>query len=199
MSMTGSLPLSMQLAVGTIALETTDYAVTADQAAVLLPLWQAATALITDSNVTTDTWNAAIESIQVAMTTEQLEAIAAMDLTGEKVTELAQQYGIQLPTGGPMGTLTPEMQATMEAARASGQMPQGGPGGGGPGGAPGGGPGGGAPGGQSGGPGGQAGGAGAPGGAPGGSGGAMGGQRRGGGMEALIYQAVIDLLTAKIQ
>ena len=57
------------------------------------------------------------------MTADQVQAIQAIDLSGQKMADLASQYGFQMGGAG-RGNLTEEMQATMEAARASGQMPQ---------------------------------------------------------------------------
>ena len=126
------MPESMQLALGTLGLEGTDQAVTAEQAATLLPLWRAAKSLTGADNVAPEELNAVFKQIKEAMTADQMIAIQAMDLSGGIMRDLADKYGVELPGGG-FSDLTPEQQATMEAARASGQAPQGfGPGGGGP-------------------------------------------------------------------
>jgi hypothetical protein len=179
-------PLSMQLALGTLKLEGTDYTVTPEQAAELLPLWRAAKELSGADNVTPQELEGLFKQIQKAMTAEQMQAIQSMDLSGPNMAEVAKELGLELPAGGP-GNLTEEQQATIEASRQSGQMPPADFGGGG----------GGPP------PDGMPGGAGAP---PGGgpqSSSSNGNQtvrqgtRRGFG--TVIYQAVIDLLEKKIQ
>ncbi len=118
------LPQSMQLALGTLALEETEQAITSEQAAALLPLWKAANSLSGADNVAEEETTGLFNQIQEAMSSEQMQAILAMDLSGQNMADLASQYGFQMGGGGP-GNLTEEMQATMEAARASGQMPEG--------------------------------------------------------------------------
>ena len=155
-----TMPLSMKLALGTFKLEDTDYPIDAEQAQELLPLWKAARSLNESDTTATEEIDAIINQIEEAMTPEQLEAIDAMNLTFQDMATIAEEQGIELGFGG--GNLTPEMQATREAMRASGQMPGGGSGGGSgggfgggfggdmpPGGFPEGGPGGGAGGGFS--------------------------------------------------
>jgi hypothetical protein len=180
-----SPPLSMWLALGTLNLEGTDLAVTPQQAATLLPLWQAADSLATSGNASSTDLEAAFQQIQAAMTADQLQAIQSMDLSDQNMQALTQKLGIAMPAG--QATLTPEQQATLEAggyssAGANGQPPAGTPGPGGPGGFPGaqGAP---MPGGPQ-----DIGGNGAPA-APG----------MGGGFETTFYQAVIDLLQQKTQ
>lgn len=172
-----SLSLSMSLALGTLNLEGTDLAVTSQQAATLLPLWQAADSLATSGNASSADLEAAFQKIQAAMTADQLQAIQSMDLSGQSMRALAQKLGIAMPAG--QATLIPEQQATMDAARANGQPPAGTPGPGrppGPQGTP-------MPGGPQG-----MGGNGAPA-APG----------MGGAFETALYQAVINLLQQKSQ
>ena len=118
------LPQSMQLALGTLALEETDQAITAEQAAALLPLWKAANSLSGADNVAAEETTSLFKQIQEAMTGEQMQAIQEMDLSGQNMADLAGKYGFQMGGGG-RGALTEEMQATMEAARASGEMPEG--------------------------------------------------------------------------
>jgi len=120
----GSMPLSTRLALGTLQLEKTGPAVTPEQAAELLPLWKAANSLSTADNVTADELNAIFGQIQEAMTAQQMEAIQAMDLSGENMANLMQELGIEMPQG-PSGTPDPQLRATMEATRASGQRPEG--------------------------------------------------------------------------
>ncbi|MEJ2596766.1 MAG: hypothetical protein P8Z00_00460 [Anaerolineales bacterium] len=109
------LPLSKQLALGTLNLEGTDLAVTPEQAATLLPLWQAADASMVSGNASAADQQAAFQQIQAAMTAGQMRAIQSMDLSGQNMLDLAQKLGIEMPGG-----------------QASGQPPQGTPGPGGP-------------------------------------------------------------------
>jgi hypothetical protein len=135
--------------------------------------------------------DAVVNQIQDTMKPEQLTAIEAMELSLQDMRTIAEEMGIQFGSGGRFEDLTPEMQATMEAARESGQFPGGG-----------GGPGGGIPG-QGGGPGG--------GGGFGGQGGLSPEARqtaiaeRGGargaslGLNPALLDAIIEFLEAKTQ
>ena len=145
-------PLAMQLALGTFKLEETDYPVDAEQASALLPLWKATRSLSQSETVATEELQAVINQIQGTMSSDQIGAIESMNLTFRDVGTIAEELGLDFGSSR-FGDLSPEMQATMQAARESGQFPQGGfgrggdfPGGGFPGGGPGdggGGPGGG--------------------------------------------------------
>jgi len=99
----GALPAASQLVLGTLLLEDTADAVTPAQAQALLPLWQALTgdALQSQAEV-----NAVLGQIERAMTVEQLQAIAAMQLTQEDMAAWAQARGMDmaLPPGGAGGT-----------------------------------------------------------------------------------------------
>lgn len=135
-----AMPISAQLGFGTLLLEDTEYAVTPAQAAELLPLWKAARSL-SDSDTVADTeMEALFNQIEETMTPEQLSAISEMQMTGEEMGQMMEDLGISFG-GGRFGDLSPEMQATAEAARESGEgfpgggfIVGGGPGGGMPGG-----------------------------------------------------------------
>ncbi len=107
-----ALPVSNQLALGTLKLEGTANAVTPDQARALLPLWQAiqSGAAQTDAEV-----NAVLRQIEKAMKADQLKAIAAMQLTMQDVTDYAQASGLRMgpppgaqATGQPGGNQGPQ-------------------------------------------------------------------------------------------
>ena len=136
-----ALSLEMQLAVGSLALDGSENAIDAEQAGDLLPLWKAISSLGQSDSVAAEEIQAVFNQIEETMTAEQVEAIAAMQLTQEDMANLAEELGLNMGAGGRFGEMTPEMQATIEAARESGEFPPGGiPGGGGfPGGGPGGG------------------------------------------------------------
>jgi hypothetical protein len=135
-----ALPVQMQLILGTVNLEETEYAVVADQAAELLMLWKAARSLSLSETVATEEMEAIFNQIAETMTTGQLESIVAMRLSQADLADLAESLGIEMSSGGKFGDLTPEEIAAAQAAR-GGQSPPGGggaPGGGVPGAGPGG-------------------------------------------------------------
>lgn len=203
---------NLLLALGMLALEDTQYPLSADQAADLLPLWKAAQSLSTSQTITVEEFQAIFNQIEATLTPEQLAEIESLDLTPEAITELSERYGLTFGPGGggfDPENLSPEQQATIEALQESGEFPgEGGfPGGGGPpaGGFPEGGPGGGGfPEG------------GFPGGGPGGGGdlgslpeaqqtaiaegaASRSGQGPGGGLPAAFYAAIIEFLEGKIE
>ena len=134
------MPNSAQLGFGTLMLEESEHAVTPEQAAQLLPLWKAARSLSESETVAQAELEAVFNQIEDIMTPEQIGAINAMQLTGEEMAQLMEDLGIEVGFGGAFGNLTPEMQATAQAMRESGEgFSEGGfPGGGFPGGNPGG-------------------------------------------------------------
>lgn len=121
-----ALPVELQLAIGTLKLDGTEQAVDAGQAAELLPLWKAVLSLGQSETVAAEEMQALFKQIQETMTTEQVQVIAGMQITGEDMAQVAQDLGLEFFGGGRFGDLTPEMQATAQAARESGQFPQGG-------------------------------------------------------------------------
>jgi peptidoglycan hydrolase CwlO-like protein len=128
----GAMPLSAQLGFGTLLLEDSEYAVNPDQAAELLPLWKAARSLSESETVAQAELDAIFNQIEETMTAEQTNAIAEMQFSSEEMAQLMEDLGISFGFGGRgFENLTPEMQATAEAARESGEFPAGGfPGGG---------------------------------------------------------------------
>ncbi|MFC2054663.1 hypothetical protein ACFLV7_10295 [Chloroflexota bacterium] len=114
-----ALRVPMQLAVGTLMLEDTELTVDSVQAAQLLPLWKAARSLGSSDTAAAEEVGAVYNQIQETMTPEQIAALAAMQLRREDMFEVVQELGVSFGGGG--GDFTPEMQATAQAARASGQ------------------------------------------------------------------------------
>jgi hypothetical protein len=139
-----ALPLSMKLAVGTLMLEETAYAVTPAQAQELLLLWQMLGALQESGTASQVEIEAVLDQIQEAMTPEQLAAIEEM--SPEDMQALFQELGMRrqgdsdtgeaggfrppegmMPPGGeqgrpgtgpgPFGNLSPEERATVMAER----------------------------------------------------------------------------------
>jgi hypothetical protein len=152
----GSLPIQEQVLIGTFKLEGTPQAVTAQQAAKLIPLWQVYKDLSGSDTAAQEEVDGLVQQIQDTMTPEQMQAVKAMNLTRQDIFAVMQEQGINF--GGQGGqNISPEQIATLQAGRGSGNgfrppdggfqgggFPRGGPdgGGGGGGGFPGGGPGG---------------------------------------------------------
>lgn len=138
----GALSASNQLALGTLELEETDNAVTPEQAKSLLPLWQALQGGVTAQAEV----NAVLKQIEGTMASEQLQAIARLQLTGEDLQAWMEEHGVGPGPGGFPGPGEGMSDEEREALRATRQAEAGGEGmppGGGEGGPFGGGPGGG--------------------------------------------------------
>ena len=91
---TQTMPLAEKLAVGTLKLEGTGNAVTAKQAADLLPLWQVYSSLITSDTAAQEEKDALAQQIQETMTNDQIKAIDGLNLTQREVFASMQQLGI---------------------------------------------------------------------------------------------------------
>ena len=126
----GALPASSQLALGIFELEDTENAVRPEQAATLLPLWQAIQGGSLQSDAET---NAVLKQIEGVMTAEQLAAIAAMQLSVEDLGTWMREQGVNLAPapdaaadpGGfapPNGMNEEEMAAMRATAQAEGGM-----------------------------------------------------------------------------
>jgi hypothetical protein len=130
----GALSASDQLMLGTLLLEKTDLAVTPEQAKSLLPLWQA----LQGGGVTIQAEvNAVLKQIEGTMTQEQLQAIAAMQLTQDDLRAWMEEQGMGAGAPGPGGggpggggnMSDEERQALRATAQAGGGFPGSGPGG----------------------------------------------------------------------
>ncbi len=96
-----ALSVQEQLIIGTFNLEETEMAVDEAQAQTLLPLWRALQSL-TNSAATADAeLTAVVNQIQDNMNPEQIEAIAAMQLTADDIQTAVQNNGLRLRGGGP--------------------------------------------------------------------------------------------------
>lgn len=89
-----ALPIQTQLTLGILKLEETELAVDTEQAAELLTLWQAIRSLSSSDITAEGEIEAIVNQILDTMSSEQLEAIAAMELTQEGILELTQELGI---------------------------------------------------------------------------------------------------------
>ena len=99
--------LRSQLAYGTIKLADTPNAITSDQAQTLIPLWQAVVSLSGDTTTASEELTAVQDQITAALTIEQLQAIAAMQITNAGLNVFYAEYGIVLPTPIPGVTKVP--------------------------------------------------------------------------------------------
>jgi hypothetical protein len=140
------MPRATQLALGIIALDNTGHPVDASQAAEMLLFWKALRSLSESETAATAEIEGLVSQIQGTLTEEQINLIDSLDLNFQEMGDMLQEMGIEFG-GGRLGNADPEMQATIQAARKSGQASEGGfgPGAGGgfgPGGGPGGGTGG---------------------------------------------------------
>jgi hypothetical protein len=115
----GALPVGTQLALGSLLLADTDDAITSEQAAVLLPLWQALQGGVT----ATAEVNAVLRRIEGTMTVDQLSEIAAMQLTQQGMMTWAREQGMGFPAGRGAGEgdpLSEDERATRQAEFAEG-------------------------------------------------------------------------------
>ena len=90
----GELAASSQVALGTIKLDETDNAVTAEQASELLPLWQTLEVLYTSDTAADQEIDALITQIQETMTDQQTHAINSMNLTRQDMAAIMQSQGL---------------------------------------------------------------------------------------------------------
>jgi hypothetical protein len=117
------------LIVGTIRLEDTDYAITADQAAKILPMWQVLKDLNESGSAAQEEMDGLVTQIQGTMTKDQINAIKDMGLTSEDMTALMQSSGgtssakagsTQNATGGGPGGPPPDMPGGVPGMSPSG-------------------------------------------------------------------------------
>ena len=126
-----ALPVSSQLALGTIMLKDTPQAVTVDQAAELLPLWQALQSMTSTSSTSEVEINALVTQIQQSMQPAQLEAIANLKITQESMTSAFQTLGFNNFPTDQNGTPVARTPGAGQGNRNGGFPGDGGPGGGG--------------------------------------------------------------------
>jgi hypothetical protein len=92
-SLGASASTASQLAAGIISLEGTGQAVTAAQAAELLPLWQAVKSLSTSDTVSSAEMAAVYDQILSVLTSDQVQAITS--LTSSDSAAILSQYAAQ--------------------------------------------------------------------------------------------------------
>ena len=89
-----ALPVPSQLALGTIMLKDTPNPVTTDQAAKLLPLWQAVQSMTGSTATSAVEFDALVTQIQQTMQPAQLEAIANLKITQASMASAFQTLGL---------------------------------------------------------------------------------------------------------
>jgi len=87
------LPAQTKLILGAIKLEETDYVVTAEQAAELLPMFYVLQELNESKSTAQDEMDGLVSQIQETMTKDQLQAIDDMSLSMQDVLTLTQGSG----------------------------------------------------------------------------------------------------------
>jgi hypothetical protein len=92
-----------ELAVGTLKLDGTADAITKEQAAELLPLWEVYKEIGSSDTAAQQEIEALTAQIQAAMTEAQLQSIGAMKLTQEDVMELVRQQFPSMSAGSTNG------------------------------------------------------------------------------------------------
>jgi hypothetical protein len=121
--------LRNQLALGTLKLEGTANAITAEQAKALLPLWQAVVALSGTTTTAEAELTAVQDQITEALQPAQLQAIGALQLTTAQLNAFYAEKGIVMPTpmpgvtkvpGSGSGVSSADKEATRTAATALG-------------------------------------------------------------------------------
>jgi hypothetical protein len=117
---TGQLPELTRLLVGTLQLEDTDLAITAEQAQALLPLWKMARNLSSSDSAAEAELAALAAQVREAMTAGQTSAIDAMELSSASVMQTRSELGL-VAADAPT-------DADSAAAGVAGQVPQGVPG-----------------------------------------------------------------------
>lgn len=118
-----ALPIRNQLTLGILQLENDSaLAITAEQAATFLPLWQALGTLTNSGTGAQAEIDALLSQIEGQLTATQLKAIADMHLSREDTQRVAQEWGISGENGGGDGSgggqnMTEDERATRRAER----------------------------------------------------------------------------------
>ena len=93
-------PIS-QLVVGTLKLDGTDQAVTKEQAADLLPMWQVYKELMSSDTAAPAEMDGLTTQIRETMTADQMKAIDAMKLTQGDIFAFMKEQGVGMGSGAP--------------------------------------------------------------------------------------------------
>ncbi len=114
--------LALQLALGTLKLEESEYPVSAEQATYLLPLWKAARSLGENDVSSTQEMNALLNQIKDSMTDEQWKVIKAMGSSTQDLAVIAQELGTEIGSTGPTGSPVLGSGSSSAQAPAGGDM-----------------------------------------------------------------------------
>jgi len=120
--------LESRLAMGTLKLEGSSQAVTADQAKQLLPLWQQVKTLSANTATSQTDLQAVYQNIEKVMTSDQIKTVQNMALSQTDMQDLIKSLGITPPAGGaggqgrpdngtPFPTMSADQRATRQAQR----------------------------------------------------------------------------------
>ncbi len=123
-----ALTIKNQLILGSIWMEGTPDAITPEQAKTLLPYWQLYRSLTASDTAATEETTAVQNQILALMTPDQIQAIAAMQITNDDMQAYYVEIGVKEAkddtatpeadaTGVPMRDLSPEAKATAQAER----------------------------------------------------------------------------------
>jgi len=118
-----ALSEEMELLIGTFKLEETDLAVSSDQASQLLPLWQALQSLATSDTATSEEIAAVVNQIKDTMTSQQIDAITAMNLTQQDVVSVMDKAGLSFGASGASSTSDASSGSSQEGFPAGGGDP----------------------------------------------------------------------------
>lgn len=100
----GGLSAPIQVALGTIKLDETTNAVTAEQARELLPLWETLQVLESSDTAATEEKEALVGQIQETMTPEQTQAITALNLSRQDMFSIMQSQARTVGSSQNNGT-----------------------------------------------------------------------------------------------
>lgn len=118
-----ALSARLQLTLGSLKLAETTTPISAEQAKVMLPLWQALLNMTRTGNSAQAEVNALLAQIEAAFTPEQLTAIRDMKLTSADIQTWATANNVTVGNGSGQGNgqgggsgMSPEARATKQAA-----------------------------------------------------------------------------------
>jgi hypothetical protein len=116
------------LAIGLIGMDGTNNAVTAEQVATLIPLWQAYQALAFNDTTAQQELDAVVNQIRNTLTDAQLQAIQDLDITSDNFQTYLGDFGMNNMARPSMSGI-PEVSAIDPSQMGSNTSGQGGPGG----------------------------------------------------------------------
>lgn len=122
-------PMQNRLAVGILALEGTDQAVTPEQAQALLPLWKAVKSLSASDTASSEEIAALYDQVEESLTAEQIQAIQALNLSPEDTQALMEKYGVEMQVPAGAGENPERLSQDERATRIAQFQAQGGGGG----------------------------------------------------------------------